>query len=104
MKTLSVNLEDSMAEALEHQAQEMGITAEELIRFRVGEYVHIYSYKPPPQPAPIAPDYGMDLYLNNVMRTWMAMIGQYNCPACTQKITVADVKAGTCGKCKTPLE
>lgn len=103
MKTLSVNLEDSIAEALERQASHMGISAEELIRFKVGEYVHIYTYTPPSLPAPSGPDNGMNMYLN-MMRSLMATLGQYNCPSCTQKLTVTDVKAGFCSKCEAPLE
>ena len=94
MKTFSFYLEDSVAEALEAQAKTMGITPEDLVRFRVGEYVQYFVQRAPStaapaeKPAGVPPISQKDMGFNGYCVACLRVVKlpenveQFTCPHC----------------------
>lgn len=101
MKTFTVTLEDWVAEALERQAKDMGISVGEWLRFTVAQPLQFLTHTLAEPPSTLFEDYMAKIPKH--IQAIMASAGQLTCVSCTQRLTVDEVKAGACGKCEAPI-
>ena len=109
MITFSFDLDDPVANALVAQANEMGISPEDWLRFRVGEALQFFHQRAaslPRRAASLPPDSASSPPLDApevAFARMAALMGQLNCKGCTQKLNLKDVKDGSCEKCGTEV-
>lgn len=114
MKEITLKLADDIAEFITTEAQEMGITSNELIRYIVGGYVQgeRAAARPHTSTGIIMGDpmgFLKHIFgdLNSLVTESLkgkAKAGELTCKNCTMKLTEQDITDGKCNTCGAPLK
>ena len=108
---VTVQLEPRIVERITREADAIGVTPGEFVRFVLGSVAtgrgSIGPFDGGWSPADILSPENMSkvsTVLGPFMREMMAGAGDLTCSNCTQRLTVADVRSGSCSHCEAPLE
>ena len=113
MKEIALRLTDDIAEFITKEAQEMGITSEELMKYIIGSYVQSErrDIRPHVSAGIIMGDSAG--FLKNIFGDIDGLIrknliekaktGDLTCKNCTMKLSEQDIDNGRCSTCGAPL-
>lgn len=106
---IDLELNDDIYKNLETAAGERGITAKELIRWVIGDYIR-YSQPPTtmralpmPLSSPVESETTKLLKLSGVFLKNMINRGDIKCSNCTMPLTMEDLEKGKCSKCEAEI-
>jgi len=114
MKEITLKLADDIAEFIATEAQEMGITSNELIRYIVGGYVQGERAAVRPHTSTVIIMCDPMGFLKNIFGSVGSLLteslkekvkaGELTCKNCTMKLTEQDIIDGKCNTCGAPLK
>lgn len=106
METIQVTLAAHVVAAVKREADSIGVTVEELLRFEIGRrFGTPIPYFPQPIPGVVSgasfPAPKMDPVGDIILQAQAAAaaLGQLHCADCTQLLSIADVREGVCKHC-----
>lgn len=103
---MNINLDSKIEKAIQDEADEMGLTPEELLKVVLGERFR----GPRHLPFPASPNLVLPGPLPTIDPIMMSMVkilaiqGLIKCPSCSLSVTISDVKKGRCSRCEAKLE
>lgn len=107
MKETTIKLADEIADFIENEAKEMGVSAADLIRFIIGSYVQGERRASQPYGGVVISMKGMfdslEHYMKGAIRE-RAKEGKLSCKDCTMKISEKDIDDGKCSSCGASLK
>ncbi len=105
MKEITVKFHDSIADNIKANADQIGLSPEELIRFIVGRWVQMeFMGRFGPMAGPIVQSIPSISTIGEKMVRDAASRGEIKCKNCTFPLTPEDIDNGTCHTCHSPID